>query len=100
MTGGRWGGGRGDDRDNEGDDRDNGDDGGDKGDGGNDGERREAGRFDLRDGEGREASHFDAYLYLIQMEAKASTATSLRDSTQIQLPKSKQERSWETKSTI
>ena len=60
--------------------RDKGDDGDDKG--------------DKRDGEGRRTSCFDAYLYLIQaiyMNTKANTATSLRDSTQIQLPKSKEE---------
>ena len=49
---------------------------------------------DEQDGEGRRTSHFNAYLYLIQaiyMNMKANTATSLRDSMQIQLPKFKEE---------
>ena len=50
---------------------------------------------DEQDGEGREQNHFDGDIYLIQaiyMNKKASTASrSLRDSMQIQLPKSKEE---------
>ena len=57
----------------------------------------------LFDGEGRRTSCFNAYLYLIQaiyMNMKANTATSLRDSMQIQLPKSKEEQLWETGPSI
>ena len=58
---------------------------------------------DEQDSEGRRTSHFNAYLYLIQaiyMNMKANTATSLRDSMQIQLPKSKEEQLWETEPCI